>query len=67
MGVNKKSLICFFSNARGLISKMDELRFDAKVINFNVIDIAETWLAEKISQAEIAIDGYLFIYYENRT
>jgi len=52
------SLSCFFVNARGLLSKIDNLRDYAIQLNLDIIGVAETFLNDKISQSEIGIDGY---------
>ena len=59
------SLSCFFVNARGLLSKIDNLRDYAIQLNLDIIGVAETFLNDKISQSEIGIDGYT-IYRRDR-
>ena len=52
------TLNCFFTNARGLISKIDVLREYAINLNLAIIGVAETFLNVDISNAEVKIDGY---------
>ena len=56
--VVKDALKCCFFNARGLFSKIDELRARILGNNFDVIGVAETWLNDNIVDAEISLDGY---------
>ena len=37
---------------------MDEIRFLIKKIDVDILCISETWLSDKINNAEIYIDGY---------
>jgi hypothetical protein len=47
-----------FLNARGLFSKMDELRVRILGSSFSVIGVAETWLNDNVADTEICIHGY---------
>jgi hypothetical protein len=45
-------------NARGLLSKIDVLREYAVERNLHIIGIAETFLDNRVDDAEISIYGY---------
>jgi hypothetical protein len=45
-------------NARGLLSKIDVLREYAVERNLHIIGIAETFLDNRVDEAEISIYGY---------
>ena len=55
---NIKKCKCFFTNARGLVRKMDELREYIKEFELDIIGVAETWPNEKIDKVEVSIDRY---------
>ena len=52
-------LRCMYTNACSLPGKMDELRNLVDTDNFDVIAITETWANEVISDAELALGGYV--------
>ena len=52
-------LRCLYTNACSLPGKMDELRNLVDTGNFDVIAVTETWANEVISDAELALDGYV--------
>ena len=58
-------LNCYFANARGLISKLDVLRYIAVEKDLHVIGIAETFLHHDINNNEISVTGYK-IYRKDR-
>ena len=55
---NCTPLKCFFSNARGLLSKIDLLRDLSVTEELDIIGIVETFLNETILDAEIYLKGY---------
>ena len=56
----EKSARIFYTNANGLINKMDELKLRLSVSNVDIICITETHLSEEITDAELQIEGYSF-------
>jgi len=48
-----------YTNACSLPGKMDELRNLVYTENFDVIAVTETWVNEEITDAELALDGYV--------
>ena len=56
--VVKESLNCCFLNARGVLSKMDELKYFIAEKGLDIVGIAETWLNENVLLPEVNIDGY---------
>jgi len=48
-----------YTNACSLPGKMDELRNLVYTDNFDIIAITETWANEEITDADLALDGYV--------
>jgi len=48
-----------YTNACSLSGKMDELRSLIYTDNFDILAITETWANEEITDAELALDGYV--------
>lgn len=48
-----------YTNACSLPGKMDELRNLVYTENFDVIAVTETWVNEEITDAELALNGYV--------
>ena len=59
--VKKWSLQCCFTNARGLLGILDELKVTAMEKSLDIIGVAETWLTGEVDNAEIAIDGFRIV------
>ena len=50
---------CLYTNANGLLGKIDELRLYAN--KFHIIGITETWAGPHILDAELMIEGFTAI------
>jgi len=51
-------LKCIYVNARSIINKIDYLRAELKVFDPDIIGITESWTDDKVSDAEIQIEGF---------
>jgi len=51
-------LKCTYVNARSIVNKMDYLKAEVKVFDPDIIGITERWTDDKISDAEIQIEGF---------
>ena len=60
VNVYKNSLNCFFVNARSILNnlKLEELHIYANDYSLDVIGVAETWLNDKVLDAEVNIEGF---------
>ena len=55
---NNNKLNCFYTNARSVVNKMDELELYVHEEKPNIIGITETWENSKIENSEISFEGY---------
>ena len=56
--VNYNKLNCFYTNARSVINKLEELELYVHEEKPHIIGITETWGNSKIENSEISFDGY---------
>jgi len=53
------ALKCLFVNARGLVSKIEDLKQYVSEMKIDIIGIAETFLHGDVMLAEKSIDGFI--------
>ena len=52
-------ILCYYTNAQGIVSKFDELKNNLiDVVKANIIGITESWCYKDISDNKIYIDGF---------
>lgn len=56
--VRTSKLKCFYTNARSLVNKLDELNLYLIEEKPDIIGITETWLNSSIDDSELKADGY---------
>lgn len=58
ISLKKNNLKCVYMNARSICNKLSELELLIKIENPDIIAVNETWLSQKIENAEINFEGY---------
>ena len=58
---NKTKLKCFYTNARSIVNKKNELELYIMEERPDIIAITETWAVESIEDSELKIEGYTMI------
>lgn len=58
---NKTKLKCFYTNARSIVNKRNELELYIMEERPDIIAITETWAVESIEDSELKIEGYTMI------
>jgi len=56
--ISSNELLCFYTNARNLINKMDQLEAWVHDIKPDIIGVTESWLTSAVLDSELALEGY---------
>ncbi|CAI2738740.1 unnamed protein product [Dicrocoelium dendriticum] len=59
--IKSDKLSCMYTNAQGLLSKINELRLRQVANAWDLISITETWLHQEVTDAEVEIAGMSII------
>ena len=51
-------LVCFYTNARNLLNKMDQLETWVHDLDPDIIGITESWASSEVLDSELALSGY---------
>ena len=60
-GENKTKLKCFYTNARSIVNKRNELELYIMEEKPDIVAITETWAVDSIDDSELKIEGYTMI------
>lgn len=58
---NNENVLCYFQNVRGLRTKVDEFFSAVNISEYDIVGLAETWLADDVSSTEYFSNIYTVI------